>query len=234
MRLRLLLPALLVAGCAHQAQVPSEQVVQLPSASRAQIIAAQQAVGTADQNLNAARVSIEEAQGFDRQAGRELEAAQTKLAGGLDLAARELAAAQAKKDYARNLIELRRAEYEERRADRDLARADFELTKLRQLQAHGLADKMNQTSFEDARLRAQNDVARQRTRVANLQGRVEASRIAWSQRARAYRTASRGEEIPEPPPPQPLDTDIPGAGVGSPPGTGANEGPSAPQSIPQD
>jgi hypothetical protein len=64
-----------------------------------------------------------------------------------------------------------------------------------------------------------NQVAADRRRVAVLAGSVEQLRIAWMERDQEYRTASREHNPPT---------------FNPPPSGGANEGPAAPESLPQD
>jgi hypothetical protein len=248
----LLLAAL--AGCAHAPTVTTEQVVRLPPAARRQIIDARRSVDAADQNLTAARVAVDEAKRFRDIADRELDAARAHADAAkqsMDLGARahaeltleaarrerevsmrELFAARAKKDYSDRLVDLRHAEEDLRRAERDQARADFEYTKYVALRDNGIAGTYNEKDFLDARKRAQSNLADARSRVAALTGNVEALRTGWMERANEYQTASRGATVPPPPPPPPVPTETEGAPVGA-PSPGANEGPSAPQSMPE-
>jgi len=249
--MRILLLAALV-GCAHAPTVTNEQVVRLPPDARRQIIDAQRTVNAADQNLTAARVAVDEAKRFRDIADRELDAARAHADAAqrsMDLGARahadltlqaarrerevsmrELFAARAKKDYSDRLVDLRHAEEDMRRGERDQARADFEYTKYVALRDNGIAGSFNEKDFVDARRRAQTNVADARSRVATLTGNVEALRTAWMERANELQTASRATVTPPPPPPEPVTTE--GAPGGT-PAPGVNEGPSAPQSMPE-
>jgi hypothetical protein len=284
----LMLAPALVFGCAHAPSVTSEQVVRLPDASRQQILNAQRSVDVADQNVSAAKVAVDEARRFREIAVRELDGARARADAAnrtlelgqrshtmlrdarqnREMAVREVFAARAKKDYADRLIELRSAEEDQRRADKELARADFEYVKFVQLRENNVPINYTESDFVSARDKAQEDVATARNRVANLRGSVESLRTAWLQRANEFQTASRGAIIPAPAPPQPLENQLPSERMEAPPtpSTGdalppaamspappmppmpeaqprtftpppngaANEGPSAPQSLPQD
>jgi hypothetical protein len=260
MKTRLLLlsvPALLF-GCAHAPTISNEQVAQLPTDARQQIVQALQAVTVADQNVGAARVAVNEAQKFDHIAKRELDSARAEsdaAQAGVSLGqsahsqrvmqeaqARQnsaltvLFAARSKKLYADRLVDLRKAELNERQAELNLAQAHYELVKYQQLQAHDMAGGMDGNAFMQRRQDAENDVANARRTVANLEGNVASLRTAWLQRAQQAQTASRGAPIMAPTPPRPLELppvqDNPPT-VNPPPAGGVNEGPSAPQSIPQ-
>jgi hypothetical protein len=244
------LPVLLI-GCAHAPSVTSEQVVRLPPQARQQIVEGRRSVDVADQNFTAAEVALDEAKRFREVADRELDAAKAHADAaqrsldlgtssfsqgtlrsareGRELAVRELFAARGKRDYADRLIDLRKAEVELRRAERESARADFEYLKYTQLRAHGQSRDLKEADFLAARDRAQHDVADARGRVAGLQGNVEALRTAWLLRAQDLQSASRGVDVPPPPPPLPVPRTFT-----PPPAGGANEGPSAPQSLPSD
>jgi hypothetical protein len=260
---RLWLPVVLLLGCAHAPTVSSERVVQLPTQSREQIVRARQGVDVADQNVTAARIALDQSQKFRDIANRELDAAKARVEASragialgrsarsqrtirdsradYDIAMRELFAARAKKDYADRIVDLRRAEVDLRRAERNYANSDFEYVKYAQLEQEGMAGDLKQSDFENARIRAQNDVARDRKRVADLAGSVEQLRTAWMQRDQDYETASRSTAIVPPPPPRALEYQLPSEQMANPPPTfnpppagGVNEGPSAPEGVPQD
>jgi hypothetical protein len=199
--MRRVLPLLLLIGCAHEPSVS-------PASSQ------QHAVDAAGRNVADARVAVADAQQLDRTANLELESA-TRAASTQEsaVAQRELFAARAKKDYADRLIDLRRAELVESRAELDLVVAGYS---------------------QVAREHAQSQLAIERARVADLRGNVESLRTVWTERARDYQTASRGHVIPQAPFDDLPSTREVGGETGAPPGGGANEGPSAPQSIPQD
>jgi colicin import membrane protein len=255
MRLRHLILAVpaLAFGCAHGPSVTSERVVQLPPEARQEVVQAQQSVDTANQNVVAGKVAVDESKQFEDIADRELDAAKAKVDAAQkgialgkrhdgietrsvaqhnrDIAMRELFAARAKKDYAGRLVDLRKAELDQRKAELDLAKADFEYMKFSQLRANGMGEDLSSADFEKARAKGQQDVASARMKVANLQGSVEQLRTAWLQRAREYQTASRTGDIMPPPAPQPLEN--PNPPLNNPPPSGINEGPSSPQSVPQ-
>ena len=244
--------ALFTFGCAHAPTVTNEQVVQLPPRSRQQIVDAQRAVTAADQNLTAAKVALDEAKRFRDIADRELDAAKAHAGASqrsMDLgrrsnaeytlqaarrdrevAMRELFASRAKRDYADRLVDLRRAEVDLRHNELEQARADVEYTKYAALRENGLSQNLNESDFVNARERARTNVANAHGKVAALIGNVEALRTAWLSRANDYQTASRGVSVPPPPPPEALPAEgVPGAA----PAPGVNEGPSAPQSMPE-
>lgn len=241
---------LLLLACAHAPTVTTEQVVRLPPDARQQIAQARGGVELGDQNLTAAKMALDEARSFRDITDRELDGARihgetaqrsvelgqrsgaelSLQAARLDreAAMRELSAERAKKDYADQLVDLRRAELDERRAELDQANAGFEYEKLQQLQAYGLAGGLNEVDFMTARDCAAGAVAHERTRVARLRGTVEALRSDWLQRADEQQTASRAH-LPAPPAPRSMDYSEPSAS----PSGAANEGPSAGQSMPQ-
>jgi hypothetical protein len=256
--LRPSLPALLLIGCAHAPTIPSERVVQLPPPSREQIARAHQSVDVAEQNVSAARVALDQTQKYRDIAKRELDTANSRVEAAraamdlgrsahsqptlrdsradYNLAMRELFAVRAKKDYADRLADLRRAELDQRRAEVAYANADYEQMKYGQLEQAGMAGDLKASDFEDARVRAQNDVGRERMRVAELSGSVEQLRVAWMERDHEYSTASRATPVLPPPPPPALPTEKEArpSTFNPPPSDGVNEGPSAPQSLPED
>ena len=229
-----LLATLGVSGCSHQmATVPDERLTQLPPASRQAVVAEEQRVSIAQQNVVSARVALDESRRFRDVTQSELRAANARLdaankalalsessraAAQADrarearrAAAMELAAAQAKRDYADRLVQLRRAQLDEANADLAVARADVEMRKIRELASRGLATPTEVNRFAESRSRAEADLARNRRMVAELSTVLASARENWESRRREYNTASRVlAPLTPPPPPQQLPLNPPG------------------------
>jgi chromosome segregation ATPase len=220
---------LLLVACAHAPTVTPTQLARLPEQSRQEIAQARGSIEAADQNLTAAKTALDEARRFQEISERELDAARIRdqaaqssvelsqrsgderslKAARVDreAAIRELLAARAKRDYSMELVDLRRAELDQRRAELTQANAAFEYLKFRHLYAYGLAGDLREGDFLETQDRAADAVARERTRVARLRGNAEAVRSDWLLRAREHRTASSAMPAPRsmdfPPPSQP-------------------------------
>jgi hypothetical protein len=250
-----LAPALLI-GCAHTTTIETAQTLRLPQPDRQAIATADENVEIAQRSVTAAQSILDEAQRFDVAAARELEAARSRLSASGDdaLAMRQLAAAQAKKSYADRLIDLRRAELDERESFQRSSEADREWLKYEALARNGLAGNLRADDFEHARTDAQHELADKRLHTAELQGTVAALHAIWDERRRSYDVASRErtptlrEATPEPlkapPPPEPLKATpephgppallpMPPSLTNPPPAGDVNEGPSSPMSVPE-
>jgi hypothetical protein len=129
-----------LAGCAGMkpATVDDARVARLPAEEKADLVARQQRVTTAESNVDAAKVAVNEAKQFRDMAKSEVDAAQARfdaaqkalslgaqtrsertLVAGRDAAEAaqaELSAAQAKKMFADRLVELRQAQVDEAQA----------------------------------------------------------------------------------------------------------------------
>jgi hypothetical protein len=220
---------LALGGCASRVEtVPDERLTQLPPAARQAVIAEEQRVNIAQQNVVAARVALDEAQRFRDVTRSELRAANARLdAANKELAlarsartppqhveraeeaqrsaAMELAAARAKRDYAERLISLRSAQLDEVTSELAVARADAEMRKIQELARRGLATPSEVNRFAEVRARSQADLARNRRLVAELSTVLASARENWEARRREYNTAARAEPpalLPPPPPEQ--------------------------------
>ncbi|HZS38562.1 MAG TPA: hypothetical protein VFF06_17120 [Polyangia bacterium] len=241
--------AALIGGCAHHESVIDERVARLPAPARQRIVGQQQQVDVAEWNVRAARAARDEARQYLRIAEDELRAARTRLDAAraslelargardpatLDAADRELRAAEQQviakrlgRDYADRLFSLRKAELDERAAQVDVARADLDWMKMAELNRHGVAGDLSAQTYGESRAQARAELARRRQRVAALRGETADLRAAWEQQQRAAAARASIEPLP-PPPPKPL----PPPSSPQPAPTDVNEGPAAPQSMP--
>ena len=188
-------------GCAAPG-VSAKDVARLPVADRAQIRTAHQSIDVATTHLEAAKLGRGEAKQFRKIAARELDAASSRLeaaSGAIDLArsarddralrdawrqedaARaELVSARAKLVYAERLVELRDAKSDEADANLTAARADVEMTKLRLVERHGVADPVAAGKLGSRWQHAQERLAQSRALVAQLEGDVARLEVAWN------------------------------------------------------
>lgn len=214
MRRLLLVGALCVGGCAGSA-VSDKEVARLPMQDRAQLVTAQRSVDVAQSNLEAARASRDDARQFRRISTSELSAARSRLdaaRASLELGRRtrddravrvamrdeddaraQVVAARAKVDYADRVIELREAKIDEADAQLSAARADIDSDKLHLLVRDGVATTADPRRIEANRQEAQDRLAEQRARVAQIAGEAAQLKTSWDDRRGELRTASRGD-----------------------------------------
>jgi hypothetical protein len=222
---RSLLAVLLLGACANARPRLDERAAQLPPPDRARIGEAQRRVDTAQAQVEAADMARVQAQLLYGEANDHLwgakklrEASHDPAEIGLE---REEAAAASARDYAARLVELRDAELEQHELELEAARAYVQWVKAREVdrRAPGAADE---TPYVEARRRIDDRLADARRRAAALKGDTEQLRVTWEARraevAQFHPTLLSPTRAPAPAPRE-APTDV-------------NEGPSAPQSMP--
>lgn len=247
------IPALMLGcGSTSGTTIDDKKLAHVPNEDKQSIFTAQHNVDIAEQNVASGKAAKEEADQFNKVASTELDAAKSKLEAarasidlgkqahspdtlssaqrGEDMARKELTAAQAKKDYADRLIALRQSKVDEGEAALNVAKAEVEMSKLQALKKNDMEGGIDDKKLFESRRKAQDELAEKRLRVSQLEGEVATLRTAWEERRRTFNTASRDVGAP----PAPTMMPMPGTGTTTPPpAPGVNEGPSAPQSIPE-
>src|SRR5690349_3025143 len=156
------------AACAStkSAEVKDDKLAQLPREDRQALIDQQRSVDTANANVDAAKVAAKQAHDFKDLVDNEVTAAKSKRDAAANspaydkrsqadanakqlVANQEVAASEAKSEYADKLIEQREAEIDERRAEADLAQAKLERAKYETLQRRGLAEGVDRQAILD-------------------------------------------------------------------------------------
>lgn len=200
------------AACASTkaAEVKDDQLTQLPREDRQAIIDQERSVDTAKANVDAARVAAKQAHDFKDLVDNEVTAAKAKRDAadnsvGYDstkksqndlnakraVANQEVAAAEAKAEYASKLIEVREAEVEAREADAELAQAKVERAKYETLQRRGMAEGINRQEIVDAEVKAEQKRAAAQQKVAQLQGYADASKVNWDKAQTQYQDSAK-------------------------------------------
>jgi hypothetical protein len=219
---------LLVGACAGPrltAPIPADRLAQLPVDQQRRIFDAQRRVDVAQENVNAARVAEREAWQFRKVAASEVAAAQAEseaARAALDLgrqtrdqetldralravraATDRLTATRQKKEYADRLVDLRAAQLDEQQAEVDATRARVGRVMYEALQRNNLAVGVDPQPIMTRVYDAESNLGLRRMRVAELQGVVESTRIAWEMRRRTVESAAREmRAIPAPPAPR--------------------------------
>jgi hypothetical protein len=234
MRRLLLVGALFTGACAGSA-VSDKEVARLPVQDRAQLVTAQRSVDVAKSNLEAARASRDDARQFRRISTSELSAARSRLDAARssmelgrrtrddravrvamrdeDAARAQVVAARAKVDYADRVIELREAKIDEADAQLAAARADVDSDKVHMLVRDEIATTADPNRIDANRQEAQDRLAEQRARVAQLAGEAAQLKNNWDDRRAEQHTASRSDYSDTAPPaarPLPMPSDIRG------------------------
>lgn len=213
--------------------VDEARLARLPAAERAELVDQQRPFDQAKSNLETAKVAQHDAEQFLSVVQTEHSAAQqrrdaakkavdlnSRTAGStgvgtddaqreLDMSTQRLDAANAKLQYAHNLVDLRKAQVDQRTAELHFADANFQLARYDRLKAHDQAGELRREDFVAARDMAQSEVNEKRTAVEARRGTVQASQRAWTDLHKKFDVAAHtpGAEAPTdaPPPPQPID-----------------------------
>jgi hypothetical protein len=236
--------SLLVGGCARQ-QVKQDEVQlgRLPIEEKQEIFTAQHNVTVAEANKATADKAAKEMQAFVKTARDEVSAARARLQAARsslqlarrtrnsetvrvaeqqqDVARRQMASAQAKREYAERLAALRSEQ--SKLADRQADAAQTELTLVRAgvLQRNNIASGENMDKLRDRREQVQAELAAQERKVSGLRDEANDLQMVWEQRRQDYNVAARDVEglPPLPPPsnpeqfrPEPLDLEQGGPG----------------------
>jgi len=215
---------LAASSCATSkgAEVDDEKLSQLPREDRQAMIDQERSVEVAKANADAARVAAKQAQEFKIQVEDELvtatfqrdeaenakpkgnKQAQNELTARREVAARQLAAAEAKNEYADKLIEFREADVEEREADVDLAEARVEQAKYESLHQRGMAKGLDRQAILDSERHAEQKRDEAHQKAVRAQGYAGLSKDNWEKlQARSQSTAkatSPADDSPVQPP----------------------------------
>ena len=217
---------LLLGACGGSTQVKDDQVAKLPTEDRRSLMDEEQAVRTAEANLDTSRVAIEEAKKYRSIVDTELDGAKAQheaakqaieLTGEAadqqpESAAREraqverehLSAFEAKAGYADSLVELRRTQEGMRKAELDLARAQLEREELNTLRARGMGKDLKEDEFAKHEREAQNKFEEARFQVEQVEGQTRHARETWDEARQQYEASARRTGV----------TDVP---IGAPP-----------------
>lgn len=200
------------AACASTkaAEVKNDQLAQLPREDRQAIIDQERSVDTARANVDAARVAAKQSQEFKDLVDNEVTAAKAKRDAadnsvGYDsskksqndlnakraVANQEVAAAEAKAEYADKLIDVREAEVEARQADADLAQAKLERAKYETLQRRGLAEGVDRQAILDSEANAEQKRASAQQKVEQLKGYADVSKANWDKAQSQYQESAK-------------------------------------------
>lgn len=213
--------------------IDDARLARLPADERAGLVDQQRPVDGAKSNLETSKVALEDSKQFlgiveteHSSALQRLDAAKKSVAlnsrtagstgvgtdgvqSELDMATQRVDAANAKLQYAKNLVGLRTSQVELRQAELDLANADMQLARYDRLRAHDQAADMRREDFVAAQSKAQSDVTGRRNDVDARRGTVQASQRAWTELHKKWDLAAHrsdsGAATDAPPPPQPID-----------------------------
>jgi hypothetical protein len=215
---------LFASACASTkgAEVNDEQLSQLPRDDRQAIIDQERSVEVAKANADAARVAAKQADEFKILVDDEVLTAKTKRAEAENttsygntkqaqndtaarrkVAAEQVAAAEAKNEYADKLLEVREAEVAEREAEIELAEARVERAKYETLQQRGMAKGIDRKAIEESERQAEQKRAEAHQKVAQAQGYADVSKENWEKLQAQYQStakATSADDRPVPPP----------------------------------
>jgi hypothetical protein len=217
--------SLLLGACARQQVKQGEaQLGRLPIEEKQEIFTAQHNVTVAEANKAAADKAAREMQAFVKTARDEVSAARARLQAARsslqlarrtrnpetlrvaerqqDVARRQLAAAQAKREYAERLADLRNEQA--RLADRQIAAAQAELAMVRAtvLQRNNVPPGEDVDKLRDRREQATAELAAQERKVSGLRDEANDLQMVWEQRRQDFNVAARDVEgLPPLPPP---------------------------------
>ncbi|HEX2568267.1 MAG TPA: hypothetical protein VH877_01830 [Polyangia bacterium] len=232
--------SLLLGACARQQVRQDEaQLGRLPIEEKQEIFTAQHNVTVAEANKAAADKAAREMQAFVKNARDDVSAARARLQASRsslqlgrrtnnaqtlriaeqqnDIARRQLAAAQAKREYAQRLSDLRNEQVKLAARQIDAAQAELALVRASVLQRNNVSpggesvDKLRQR-----REQATAELAQQERKVSGLRDEANDLQMVWEQRRQDYNVASRDVSglPPLPPPsspeqfrPEPIDVD---------------------------
>jgi hypothetical protein len=211
---------LAASACASSksAEARDEKLTQLPREDREAIIDQERSIDVAKSNADAARVAAKQSEEFKDLVEREVVAAKVQrddaenaapsgkgkqakdeIAAKRQAAAQQLAAAEAKSEYADKLIELREAEVDEREADVDLAQARFERAQYETLRQRGMAKGMDQQAILDAERHAEQKRTEAHQKVTLAQGYADLSKGSWEKSHDQSQSAAKTTLTDEPP-----------------------------------
>jgi hypothetical protein len=218
--------SLLLGACARQQVRQDEaQLGRLPIEEKQEIFTAQHNVTVAEANKAAADKAAREMQAFVKTARDDVSAARARLQASRSslLLARRTRnsqtlriAAQAKREYAERLADLRNEQV--RLADRqiDAAQAELALVRATVLQRNNIPAGENVDKVRDRREQATAELAAQERKVSGLRDEANDLQMVWEQRRQDYNVAARDVSglPPLPPPsspeqfqPEPLDVE---------------------------
>lgn len=213
------------AGCATgsaPARVDESRLVRLSETSRQQLIDAERPVRVAESNLEAAQVALKEAKQFesivdserkaahDRREAAKKSVALGKSSGytdgkGEDLqdAEARVAAYDAKKKWAHQIVDQRGALVEQRRAELDAARAELEAHKVAMLAEEGQSSGLDRARFDRAAAGARRRASELAAHAERKNADARARRTSWQALSRQAGEPDSTTSEP-PPPPEPL------------------------------
>jgi hypothetical protein len=223
--------ALLIGACGGSAQVKDDQLARLPAEDRQALLDEQQAINTAESNVQRAGVAVDEAKEFRSIVGSEMNAAKSQYEAaekaselasrGLDeegrndarerqrIQSEHVTAVEAKSRYADSLVDLREAQHSLHEAELDLARARLEREQFDALRARGLGEGLSEQDFVEAEQDAQRQFDEINQRVASLKGQTDSMRESWDEARQQYEATARQSGVTDvpigaPPPPETL------------------------------
>lgn len=217
--------SLLLGACARQQVRQDEaQLGRLPIEEKQEIFTAQHNVTVAEANKAAADKASRDMQVFVKAARDDVSAARARQQASRsslllarrtqnaqtlriaeqqqDMARRQLAAAQAKREYAERLADLRNEQV--RLADRqiDAAQAELALVRTAVLQRNNIPAGENLDKVRARREQATADLATQERKVSSVRDEASDLQMVWEQRRQDYNVAARDVSgLPSLPPP---------------------------------
>lgn len=217
--------SLMLGACARQQVRQDEaQLGRLPIEEKQEIFTAQHNVTVAEANKAAADKAAREMQAFVKTARDDVSAARARLQASRsslllarrtqnaqtlriaeqqqDVARRQLAAAQAKREYAERLAGLRNEQM--KLADRqiDAAQAELALVRATVLQRNNIPAGENIDKVRARREQATAELATQERKVSGLRDEANDLQMVWEQRRQDYNVAARDVSgLPALPPP---------------------------------
>ncbi len=221
------LTAAALMGCAHH--VEEAKLGQVPMEQKQAIFTAQHNITVAESNVRSAEQAKDAAERFRDIAKRELDAAKLHANAALEArdlaerqqvaghvhdaeaaqvtAAREVAAARAKTDYADKLVDLRDQQRKLAEARLDASRAELAFLQADTLRRNKIEPGVNIGELERDRINANHKVLERENIVASMRGQVDQLRTVWRERRSEFNTASRNAPpVPSLPPPRGPET----------------------------
>jgi hypothetical protein len=211
---------LVASACASSkgAEVNDEKLSQLPREDRQAIIDQERSVEVAKANADAARVAAKQANEFKTLVDSEVLTAKTQrdevekpasytntkqgqsdIEARRQLAAKQVAAAEAKSEYADKLIEVRDAEVEEREAEVELAQARYERAQYETLNQRGMAQGIDEKAISDRERQAEQKRAEAHQKAAQAQGYADVSKGNWEKSHAQYQSTAKATHADERP-----------------------------------
>jgi hypothetical protein len=204
---------LFVVGCAHEVEHDEVQLGRLSMDQRRYVFASERDVSVAEVNLDAARRARDHADTFGRISDEELAAAEDHAWAAsdalkrarrgdvpaavdaalrsLDVADRQVVAARAKRDLARKLGDVRRAEVGLAADQLEAYRRDLRVVRADTLRRNGIQPAEDLSALVRARNGQRWRVALDQRKVARLRDEADQLRVAWDGRRRDYDVAAR-------------------------------------------